>query len=161
MAHPRQRTGDMNVAEGQQGQSKAPNFLLARNDSNKQEQVPCSSVTTKCQVHGECQRQKWGANIITRLQGDPDSRWDTSGSQDAGAGCSELRMPTGTEAAQSVEEPATGLSWAEDTSAWDQVQLGRKAVPRRGGRRIQPVFRIIYTALGEPHEGSTLESFRE
>lgn len=157
----RQRTGDTTVAEGQQGQGKAPNFLLARNDSKKQEQVPCSSVTPRWQVHGECQRQKWGANIKTRLQGDPDSHWDTNGSQDGEAGCSELRMPTGTEAAQGVEEPATGLSCAEDTSAWDQVQLGRKAVPRRGGRRIQPVFRIIYTALGEPHEGSTLESFRE
>lgn len=53
------------------------------------------------------------------------------------------------------------MSWAEDTSAWEQVQLGREGVPRREGRRIQPVFRIIYTALGEPHEGSTLESFRE
>lgn len=150
----------MSVAEGQRGQGKAPNFFLARNDSNKQEQVPCSSVTTKCQVHGECQRQTRGANVITRLQGKPDSSWDTNGSQDGEAGCSDLRMPTGTEAAEGVE-PARGLSWAEDTSAWGQVWLGREAVPRRGGRRIQPVFRIIYTALGEPHEGSTLESFRE
>lgn len=99
--------------------------------------------------------------MITRLQGHPDCSWHTSGSQDGDAGCSELRMPTGTEAAQGIQEPATGLSWAEDTSAWEQVQLEREGVPRRGGRRIQPVFRIIYTALGEPHEGSTLESFRE
>ncbi|EDL26553.1 paraneoplastic antigen-like protein 5 isoform X1 [Mus musculus] len=158
---PDKGTGDMSVAEGQQGQGKAPNFLLARNDPNKQEQIPHSSVTTKWQDRGECQRLKWGASMITRPQGNPDRSWDTSGSQDGEDGCSELRMPTGTEAAQGVEEPATGLSWAEDTSAWEQARLGRETVPRRGGRRIQPVFRIIYTALGEPHEGSTLESFRE
>lgn len=99
--------------------------------------------------------------MITRPQCNPDPSWDTSGSQDGEYGCSELRMLTGTEAAQGVEEPATGLSWAEDTSAWEQARLGRETVPRRGGHRIQPVFRIIYTTLGEPHEGSTLESFCE
>lgn len=70
-------------------------------------------------------------------------------------------MSTGTETAQGLEEPGTGLSWPERTNALGEVQQGRETVLWRGGRRIQPVFRIIYTALGEPHEGSILESFRE
>lgn len=32
---------------------------------------------------------------------------------------------------------------------------------RRGRHRVQPVFRIIYSALGEPQEGSLLEIFCE
>ncbi|CAO2621564.1 Paraneoplastic antigen-like protein 5 [Lemmus lemmus] len=156
--------GDLSCIEGQdgQGQDKAPHRLLIRNYSDKQKQAPPSSVTTISQAHGEYQKKEW-KTTIAKLQGDPDSRWDASESEDKGseAGDSDLRMPTGTEARQGLEEPITRLSWPERTNAWGEVQQGREAVLRRGGRRIQPVFRIIYTALGEPHEGSTLESFRE
>lgn len=164
MGQPRQMAGDLSCTEGQddQGQDKAPHRPLIRNDSKKQKQAPPSSVTAISQACGDYQEKKWGTTIV-KLQGDPDSIWDVSELQDEGSegGDSELRMPTGTEARQGLEEPITRLSWPERTNAWEEVQQDRETVLRRGGRRIQPVFRIIYTALGEPHEGSTLESFRE
>ncbi|CAK6450118.1 unnamed protein product [Pipistrellus nathusii] len=77
---------------------------------------------------------------------------------------SELRMPTGPWAPPSPEEPSPGppLPEAASTSAEEEPCGGNGVViPRKGGRRVQPVFRIIYTALGKPHEGTTLEPLRK
>lgn len=103
--------GDLSCTEGQdgQGQDKAPHRPLIRNDSNKQKQAPPSSVTTTSQARGECRKKKWGTTVA-KLQGDPDSSGDASESGDEGSegSDSELRMSTGTEARQGLEEPITG-----------------------------------------------------
>lgn len=75
---------------------------------------------------------------------------------------SELRIPTGPEAPWGLEEPSPQPPLPEEASIGEEELCGREVMaPRRGGRRVQPVFRIIYTALGEPHEGSTLEPLRK
>lgn len=76
---------------------------------------------------------------------------------------SELRMPTGPWAPWGPEEPSLGPPLPEEASTCDGEELcgGNGVTPRKGGRRVQPVFRIIYTALGKPHEGTTLEPLRK
>ncbi|KAM4799699.1 paraneoplastic antigen Ma3 [Urocitellus parryii] len=73
---------------------------------------------------------------------------------------SELTMPTRHQDTWSMEEPALGPSVSEGANSSEEELEEREVMLRRGGRRVQPVFRIIYTALGEPQEGSTLEPFR-
>ncbi|KAK2084068.1 hypothetical protein P7K49_039304, partial [Saguinus oedipus] len=58
-----------------------------------------------------------------------------------------------------LEEPAWDLP-LPGARAGEEELWGREVKPRRGGRRVQPVYRIIYTALGEPQEGSTHEPLR-
>lgn len=58
-----------------------------------------------------------------------------------------------------LEEPLWRLSLPQGASAGKEELWGRREMLRWGDRRIQPVFRIIYTALGSPQEGSTLEPF--
>lgn len=77
---------------------------------------------------------------------------------------SKPRMPTGPQAMWDPVEPSPGPPLTEEASTGEE-ELVRKSCaaerwwppPQRGGRRVQPIFRIIYTALGEPQEGSTLE----
>lgn len=64
-------------------------------------------------------------------------------------------MPTGPLAPPGPPVP-------EEASTGEDELCSREVVPlRRAGRRVQPVFRIIYAALGEPQEGSTLEPLRK
>ncbi|KAM7045510.1 paraneoplastic antigen-like protein 5 [Molossus nigricans] len=75
---------------------------------------------------------------------------------------SELRMPTGPLAPWGPEEPSPGPPLPEAASTSEEELCSREAgALRRGDRRVQPVLRIIYTALGEPQEGSTLEPLRK
>lgn len=74
---------------------------------------------------------------------------------------SELRMPTRPWVHLSPEEPSPGPPLPEGASTCEEELCdGNGMTPRKGGRRVQPVFRIIYTALGKPHEGTTLEPLR-
>ena len=61
-------------------------------------------------------------------------------------------MLMGPQATRGLEAPPPGPPLPEGASAGaGQEELrGREEVPRRGHRRVQPVFRIIYTAQGEP-----------
>lgn len=76
---------------------------------------------------------------------------------------SELRMQTGPWAPWGLEEPSPGnLSPREAGIGPEELQGGEVVAPlRRGDRRVQPVFRIVYTALGEPQEVSTHEPLRQ
>ncbi|XP_008827834.1 paraneoplastic antigen-like protein 5 [Nannospalax galili] len=154
----RQTAGDMNDREtqGSKVQGKAPDTPLAKKGA-KTDHIPPSSVSAQCKPLGDCQSQDWGTTAA-RIKAEPDSGWDKS--EDGEAGGPEP-VPTGTEATGVMEDPAAGLSWPEETSDWRLVLQGREMEPQRGGRRVKPVFRIMYTALGEPHEVSTLEPFRE
>ncbi|EPY77624.1 hypothetical protein CB1_001223001 [Camelus ferus] len=74
---------------------------------------------------------------------------------------SQLMMLTGPQATRGLEEPSPGPSLPEGASTGEEELRGRGAMPRRGVRRVQPIFRIIYTAPGGPQEGSTLEPLRQ
>ncbi|ELK18431.1 Paraneoplastic antigen-like protein 5 [Pteropus alecto] len=77
-------------------------------------------------------------------------------------GC-ELRMQTGRWAPWGLEEPSPGNLSPREAGIGPEELQGREVVAplRRGDRRVQPVFRIVYTALGEPQEGSTDEPLRQ
>lgn len=69
---------------------------------------------------------------------------------DAHPGASELRMPTSPLAPPGPPVP-------EEASTGEDELCSREVVPlRRAGRRVQPVFRIIYAALGEPRKAAPL-----
>ena len=72
---------------------------------------------------------------------------------------SELPMLMGPQATWGLEEPLWRPSLPQGASSNKEELWGTRKMLRWGDRRIQPVFRIIYTALGSPQEGSTLEPF--
>lgn len=143
----------MSRAEGEGSivQGEAPYSSPARKPSTMQNHAVLSLLTTKCKTLGKWYRQNREA-AEARVCTDQDSGRDTSEAEakDARAGGSEMRIPTGPQA--KLGRPITGLPWSEEASACGTVVQDRETVPRRGGRRVQPVFRIIYTALGEPQE---------
>ena len=69
-------------------------------------------------------------------------------------------MLMGPQAKWGLQEPLWRPSLPQGASAGKEELWGTQEMLRWGDRRIQPVFRIIYTALGSPQEGSTLEPFR-
>lgn len=78
---------------------------------------------------------------------------------DAHALGSELRMQTGPCA---LEEPSPGNLSPEADIGPEELQGTEIVTPLQGGdHRVQPVFRIVCTALGEPQEGSTDEPLRQ
>lgn len=62
-----------------------------------------------------------------------------------------------------LEEPSPGNFSPREADIGPEELQGTEIVTRlrRGDRRVQPVFRIVYTALGEPQEGSTDEPLRQ
>lgn len=76
---------------------------------------------------------------------------------------SELRMQTSPWAPWGLEEPSPENLPPREAGIGPEELQGTEVVSplRRGDRRVQPVFRIIYTALGEPQEGTIDEPLRQ
>lgn len=177
---PTPRAGDLRGREwqGSQAQAEPPCLLPAQRGSTNE--APCSPVRASqhraWERHWQC---KQGASTLGRWGGQASERdpkaeeaeegvvggsgmdpgiWPLLNAQRVG---SELMKLMGPQAMWGPGEPPPGPALLEGASAGEEELWGGEEMPRRGARRVQPVFRIIYTALGEPQEGSTLEPLRK
>jgi hypothetical protein len=175
---PWQITADLSKRErhASQAQARPPHPKISRKDYTNQDQAPPSSV----RAPRKCQKIKQEAGApspqCARNSSGDFSRAEAEDGEAGGSGLgvstviwplpnaypggSELRMPTGPEATWGMEEPASGLPQSR-ASAWEPMLRDRERMPKRGLHRVQPVLRIIHTALGEPQECSTHEPLRE
>lgn len=178
--HSLQTTEDLSGTEGQgsETQTKAPHPPPTEGDSTHE--VRLTSGRAKYRALKRYQRHKQGTTTPSPWDAPATSRDPTiaeaEGVAAGGSGVgpiilpppnvhpvdSEPRMPTGHQATRCLEEPSPGPPLLEDVSTSEEELCSREAVRRwKGGRRVQPIFRIIYTALGEPQEGSTHEPLRK
>uniref|UniRef100_H0XX15 Paraneoplastic antigen Ma-like C-terminal domain-containing protein n=1 Tax=Otolemur garnettii TaxID=30611 RepID=H0XX15_OTOGA len=150
---PMQTSGSLPGAQGQGSQAQAEPPPAAGGDSNNQHQTTPGSLRAR---YRECIT---GAAPSTRStwiwDGDPKKGWAKGALNVHPMGC-ELRELTSPQALQGLEASALGPPLPGIRACEEEVP-GRVPNPCRGGCRLRPVFRMIYTTLGEPEVGSTLE----
>lgn len=170
-----QAAEDLSGAEGQgrQDQAKAPHPPPAERDSTHEAEL--GSWRAKHTVLKRYQQHKQGATTPGTWAAPATDRDPTTAEADGGATggfglspfiwpppnahpvCSELRMPTGRQATWGLEQPSPGPPLPEGASAGEEELLHTEVVSptQRGGRRVQSVLGINYSASGEAQEDST------